>query len=228
MAETMKTSIEGNSKIHHILLLTDSRGRGMDGYISNSREFVYTIEVYPGATLERIKNRLLLLHNMGRLSHSCDAIFIFAGICNVTRLVYSPYRAAIPKYTTDNEIFEGFKSECEQLINGVTEQIKVPIIFAPIVGIDLVAYAKGPMAHLYESQPIVDSSILLINNFIRTVNGERGLPTPNTSTVIHRCRGRDRGYRTHYCKLTDGCHPNGEVMEYWAQAFVSCCANLFG
>lgn len=103
----------------------------------------------------------------------------------------------------------------------------IPLLLSLIVGIDLIHYAGQYSRDLYEMQPILDEVITLVNIHIRRNNEENGLPTLNTSSCIHRCRGKSRGYRTHYQKLADGCHPTEEVKEEWAKAIKDCCARIF-
>lgn len=64
------------------------------------------------------------------------------------------------------------------------------MILSPTVGIDLVMYAGRYSTALHVQQPTVDNVIVQINCFIREINTQNGLPTPNTSYCIHRCRGR--------------------------------------
>lgn len=134
-----------------------------------------------------------------------------------------PYRAAIPQEGSAEEILKSFKEECD-LLNGI--QTSAPILLTPIVGIDLIRYAGQWDDSLYEMQPLVDEVTMMINGYIRKANNSRGLPTPNTSSCVHRCRGKDKGYRTHYQKLFDGCHPVDEVKAIWANAIVSSCHDI--
>lgn len=220
------------NRVHNILLLADSRGRGIERLVNNNAQgFVFRVEVEPGANLRKLTNKLLKMCSEGSVT-KFNAVIIFAGICNITKIVYVPNRAAVPRYNTDGETLSAFKSECQHLFSEVKDKVHVPIIISPTVGIDLMVYAEGPLQtvtsnSLFKQQPVIDSSVVMINKFIREVNGGNGLPSPNTSYSIHRCRGHNRGYRTHYIKLCDGCHPSDEVKENWSQAFIACCEKLF-
>lgn len=224
---------EGNevNRANKVLLLTDSRGRDLEGLINNNdMGLVFQVEVESGANLRKITNKLSRMCNNGSVL-SYNAIIVFAGICNVTKIMYIPNRVAVPRHNTDIEVLNEFKSECQHLFNKIGGRIEVPVIISPIVGIDLLVYAEGPLqpgttSTLFKQQSVVDSAVVMINNFIREVNSGKGLPSPNTSYCIHRCRGRSRGYRTHYIKLVDGCHPSEEVKENWSQAFLACCAKF--
>lgn len=134
-----------------------------------------------------------------------------------------PYRAAVLQNNSVDKILEVFEEECNML-NKI--QASVPILLVPIVGIDLIQYAGQQSKMLFEMQPIVDRATIMINNFIKDVNSSKGLPSPNTSSCIHRCRGRKKGFRTHYQKLFDGCHPTDEVKILWANAMVDSCQQI--
>lgn len=134
-----------------------------------------------------------------------------------------PYHAAIPQKSTANEIMKLFEEECDRL-EGI--QTTVPILLTPIVGINLIQYAGHWNKMLYELQLLVDEVTMMINGYIKRINSYRGLPTPNTSSCIHRCRGRNKGHRTHYQKLYDGCHPNEEIKAVWAKAIMDSCQQI--
>lgn len=101
--------------------------------------------------------------------------------------------------------------------------LPIPVLLSPIVGVDLVKYAGQYSEQLFEMQKQVDAIIPAVNIYVKKANDEMGLITPNISSCIHKCRGRGKGYRTHYVKLTDGCHPSEEVKSVWADAMVNCC-----
>lgn len=113
-----------------------------------------------------------------------------------------------------------FRSEC----GGISAaNSNIPVLLTPIVGIDLVQYAGHWNVSLYKMQPTIDEVITTVNTYIRSFNKDRGLPTPNMSSCILGCRGKNKGYRTHYQKLYDGCHPTEEIKEIWALAIIDCC-----
>lgn len=134
---------------------------------------------------------------------------------------------AIPRYNDIDKIVSEFVKECSHLLESSKAVIHVPVILAPTVGINMTAYAGYHNAALFAQQPIVDNAVTQINRFIRETNAQNGLMTPNTSTCIHRSRGKGKGYRTHYIKLYDGCHPSDEVKSNWAEAIICCCVEFF-
>lgn len=210
----------------NIVLLADSRGRGLEAGLNRSPDSMrFHVETYPGARLKDLINRA------GHLSKAkkdgkpiYNLIIIFGGICSITKIAYMPYRAAVLRHDTVDELLANYKSECE---DKEMSKCSIPLLLVPIVGIDLIQYAGCWNKALYEMQPIVDETVTLVNIHTRRVNEKNGLPTPNTSSCIHRCRGGNRGYRTHYQKLSDGCHPTEDIKKEWVKAIIECCRMIF-
>lgn len=182
----------------------------------------FHVDVHPGARIGSLMDAVQLASTKANGS-TYDLIVVFAGICNITSITYMPYRAAILKNNSVDTILEMFEEECNRM-EGV--QSAIPVLFTPIVGIDLIHYAGHWNNTLFEMQPLVDKVTMMINDVIRRINNSKGLPTPNTSSCIHRCRGRDKGYRTHYQKLYDGCHPTEQVKIVWANAIADSCQKI--
>lgn len=207
-----------------IKILADSRGRGLLPILQEIGGPQYLLEIYPGASIPVLADKMI----DGTIdSPNYDLIIIFGGICSVTKIVYRPHRIAVPRYTSANEILNQYKGSCESLLKRAADHSSIPILLSPIVGMDLVAYA-GQCSdqlsdQLFDMQVVIDEAVAHINRFIRDSNDRRGLVTPNVASCIHRCRGRGKGYRSHYRKLTDGCHPSEEVKQYWAKGLNECC-----
>lgn len=97
-----------------VLLLSDSRGRGLEKLLNDNKwNIAFRVETYPGATVKRINEKLSVLRNRGGVK-DYDLIIIFAGICNVTKIVYQPDRVAVLRFDTAEEIENEFKKECSQ------------------------------------------------------------------------------------------------------------------
>lgn len=171
------------NRVRNILLLADSRGRGMEVILNDNKlGFIFHVVSEPGANLRTLTNKLLKMCDTGSVIQF-EAVFIFAGICNATKIMYVPNRVAVPRYSTDSEILGAFKSECQHLFWAIENEVHVPVILSPIVGIDMWAYARGPLQAetsdiLFKQQPIVDSAVVMINN-LDGMNDEKGLPSPN-------------------------------------------------
>lgn len=82
------------------------------------------------------------------------------------------------------------------------------------VRVQLTRYS-GDDQLVYQYQPIIDQSIPLINSMIKSVNARHGLPTPNIAHTIHHCHEKRGKYRTRYCQLMDGCHPDAATFRCW-------------
>lgn len=209
-----------------VLLLSDSRGRDLEELLNaNLKGISFRVMMESGATINRIKEKLLRI-NKDSLQ-GINLIIVFAGVCNTTKIVYQPSRMAVLRYSEVDKIVSEFMRECTDLIESARAAINVPVMLAPTVGINMTAYAGYHNAALFAQQPTVDNAVIQINSYIREVNAQNGLITPNTSYCIHRNKGKGKGYRTHYIKLYDGCHPSDEVKTNWSEALVSCCVKFF-
>lgn len=199
--------------------MSDSRGRGLADLLNGSdASFSFTVEVYPGASISSLQDKLSRVNR-----NMYDLIIILGGICSVTKITYMPYRAAVPRFGTAEKVLQRFTEECAALLTEAVTHLPTSVLLSPLVGIDLIRYAGHDNEYLYEMQSLVDIVIPKINTYVKKVNDDRGLASPNISTCIHWCRGRGKGYRTHYLKLTDGCHPSDEVMLVWTRALIECC-----
>lgn len=198
-----------------VLVLADSRGRDLEKLLNEKGNVTkFTVEILPGASITVLVRRLhRIIADSKNLKY--DLVVILGGICSITRMIHRPYRAAVPQLNSVDELMSKINGELELLHEN---QVTTPILLAPTVGIDLVRYAGQWSDDLYNMQPLVDKTVLKLNERMKMINVNNGLPTPNTSSCIHRCRGKGRGYRTHYQKLCDGCHLNEEVKEIWAKA----------
>lgn len=209
-----------DQKKRKVFLIADSRGRDLEKRLNNYNSHIqFCVKVHPGASISWLiaKTHQLLGSNDGKMY---SLAVVFGGICDITKISYMPYRAAIPRMETASELIENFKSSCE----GANIFIpNIPILLTPIVGIDLIQYAGHWDESLFGMQPMIDDVVPVVNSFIKSHNRDRGLPTPNKASCIHRCRGKNKGHRTHYQKLYDGCHPTEEVKENWAKAISECC-----
>lgn len=207
-----------------VLLLTDSRGRELEKLLNaNQWGLDFRVTMESGATITRIAEKLSLMNKDSVQEFS----LISAGICSITKIVYQPSRMAVLRSNEVDKIVSEFEKECLHLIENARAITHVPVMLSPIVGIDMIAYAGHYNALLYAQQPIVDNTVAQVNRLIREANMQNGLPTPNTSYCIHRNKGKGKGYRSHYIKLYDGCHPNEEVKANWVKAILNCCSRYF-
>lgn len=147
------------------------------------------------------------------------------GICDITSLSRLPFKRLTPTYSSVSETVENFERIFAVFRESVSLFTKIPIIVLPIVGVHLLRYSNED-ASLHPLQPIIDQAIPLINNIVRTVNGRSGLPTPNIADSIHHSHGGGGRYRTRYCRLYDGCHPNNDTLKIWAREILKSMTNF--
>lgn len=208
-----------------VLVLADSRGRDLEEKLNESGvKIEFKVEVSPGASMRALIQRLSEIAEGNNNGPNYQLIVILGGICSITKIKYLPYRAAVPRENSVEELMLSFNAELELLYK---KQLTISIILAPIVGIDFIRYAGHWSEELYQMQPLIDIIIPMVNRRMIELNDNNGLPTPNTSSCVHHCRGKGRGYRTHYQKLSDGCHPGEEVKGIWAKALCECCKIFF-
>lgn len=203
-----------------VLVLTDSRGRDLEEMMNENSEYIgFQVKVFPGASIGTLAKKLhrILGVNRGSRYH---LVVILGGICSITKIEYMPYRVAMPRMESTDGLMSIINNEFDMLFGS---KLDIPILLAPTVGIDLTRYAGQWNEELFRMQPLIDRTILEVNTRMREINDDNGLPTPNTSSCVHHCRGKGRGYRTHYQKLYDGCHPDEEVKAVWAKVLVNCC-----
>lgn len=204
--------------------MADSRGRGLESLLNQeSANIKFRVAVLPGAQISRLSE--VLIRKL-RQEDVPNMVIILGGICSITKITYNPTKAATLRYNNEDELVHCFEKECDFTQIGVNHGL--PILLSPIVGMDLQKYAGFMDKDLFQMQPTLDSAVIRINRLIRETNELNGLPTPNTSSCIHRCRGKNKGYRTHYCKLYDGCHPSAEVLDIWSETIKACCNYYFG
>ena len=192
-----------------ILILTDSRGRLLQETIKGMTELVVDVSVYPGAGLDELFTKPL----NKALLEKYDKVYIMGGICNITVRDRRTRITELRSFTL-NDITTKFEAIITTgLANLDTE---IPVVLAPIVGIDLNRYNRLPGVSPF--QQLINDSVVAVNRLIITTNSRRGLSTPWVATLIHQNKGR--GIKVHrYKHLADGCHFTDRALEYCATEF---------
>lgn len=207
-----------------VLCIGDSRLRYLQPLLNdNMRNILFNCHVFSGATLGHLLFHMRVLLQYASASYY-DYIIVMGGICDITSLTRSPSKRLTPKYASVAETIENFERVLAVFRESARLFTQTPIIFAPIVGVHLSYYCGGDMS-LFPVQPIIDQSVPLINNIIRDVNSSHGLPTPNIADSIHHSHGRGGRYRTRYCRLYDGCHPNQDTLLIWSREILKSITN---
>ena len=118
-----------------VLILTDSRGQHLQGYLPDSGELKYHVIHQGGANFNTLADLAILnIHH-----YQPDYIVIFGGLCNIT------IRYKETKYTELRDhpaaIQDNFPDAMLNLSMKISVVSNVPIMFCPVVGVDLKRYS---------------------------------------------------------------------------------------
>lgn len=207
-----------------VLCIGDSRLRHLQPLLNNNmRNIHFNCYVFPGATLGHLtyQLRLLLQNDESKYAY----VVMLGGICDLTSLSRSPCKQLVPAYSTVSSMVENFERIFALTRESILLFTRIPTVFIPLVGVQLSKYSNDD-GSVFQYQPIIDQSIPLINNIIRSVNSQQGLLTPNVAHSIHHCHGKRGSYRTRYCRLFDGCHPDSDTQLRWAQEILKSITNM--
>lgn len=212
---------------HRILIVGDSRVRHLQEVLDlTSLNLSYMVITLPGAKLSDIAIKTIAELSYCDLYHY-ELVILAGGINNVSKLVYGPTRHAVPRYRSSRDLVTSTLWEMEKAVGKIKSYFDVPVAMASLSGISLVNYSPQYHGKLYNMQPLVDSSIIALNNMVRGLNRRNGLRTPDLSSDVHRCSGHGGHYRTHYAYLYDGLHPSCLLRSKWADKIVSYCVQMF-
>lgn len=214
-------------KTYRFLCIGDSRLRFIQYWLNNNqRNMKFSCYVFPGATLGYLAYQLRLILEQSKGPYY-DYIVVIAGLCDITTLERtSSTRVVKPAYSTVPALVDNFERlfSLFRLTVGLFTQI--PIMYSTIAGIHLGRYASSDSEDFYYLQPTIDIAIPLINIIIKRVNEWNGMPTMDLAYSIHRAKGRGGRYRTRYCRLSDGCHPDEGTRREWAEEILKKVTNF--
>lgn len=216
-----------DNRVFRILCIGDSRLAHLQyGLNINLRALKFNCYVFPGATMGYLAYQLRLILAQSD-SNYYDFVVVVAGICDITLLDRSlSTRVAKPAYSTVEQMVDNFERLFSLFRLTTSLYTQLPIIYSTIAGIHLNRYAGSESVQLYNLQPIIDTAIPLINVIIKRVNGWNGFPTIDLAYSIHHAKGRGGRYRTRYCRLTDGCHPNDTTRGEWVREILKKLTNF--
>lgn len=196
-----------------ILLAGDSRIRHMDLDLNaKDTDFAYICKCLPGANLKKVVQSVtaIIRHN-----NTFSLIIIFAGINDVTQLIRKPLKFVRSRFLSVEDTVEHLQQSLNEGLNTIKAATQIPVAFCPIIGLSLPVYSPQNSRAIYQ-QPIVEESVLQVNQYIYSLNVENHVPTPHIESTIHKCKGRSRRLINHYDKLHDGCHPDPQTRAVWA------------
>lgn len=149
------------------------------------------------------------------INNTFSLIVIFCGINDVTHLVRKPVKYVKARFLSIDDTVDHLKQRIDEGLISLRAVTQIPVVFSPLVGLDLAAYSPNNSRACYQ-QPIIDQSVLQINKYIYSVNSENHVPTPLIESTIHKYKGKTRAIINHYTKLHDGCHPDPQTRAVWA------------
>lgn len=214
-------------RMYRILCIGDSRLRSLQHRLNdNQRNMRFSCYVFPGASMGYLAYQLRLILAQCD-TYYYDYIILVAGICDITCIdKSSSSRVAKPAYVTTASLVDNFERLFSLFRLTVSLFTQVPIVYSTIPGIHLNQYARSDSPDLFLLQPVIDTAIPLINIMIRRVNGWNGLPTIDLAYSIHHPKGKGGRYRTRYCRLSDGCHPDENTRYEWVQEILKKMTNF--
>ena len=200
-----------------VLMVTDSRGKGLQKRFDKVAPSIITVVVKKGADLYRLFSTALK-----RLSHThYNVVIISGGICSVTKL--DNRRKAVLKYDSSDDLVEAVKKTLKKCMK--TAKIDFPnarFIITPTVGIDLTRYNKEDTPR--ETQKTLNFMITALNGLL-THSNIPNTPIPWFAKKVHACKGKG-GWSHKYKLLKDGCHYGKEMKDFVVEQVVESLKKL--
>ena len=200
----------------NILLITDSRGHGMDKALNN-----VTLHMAPNLQFDVFHkgganiNSVIPYAIQHARNKSFDQVYFAIGVNDLTTL------------HTKGKVTGTF-TECGNLVetleNRYDSAVKSLKFLAPklyyLIGIDIAKYNKEPHNDsLDEMQTAIDTGIPILNAAIDAINIQNHVLGPWLSNTVH-CL--INGKRVHkYCMLPGGIHPDERTCNVWAKKLIS-------
>jgi len=205
----------------HILLISDSRGRGLkakiQSFTSQDLEINYEEIVLPGATLETIYKRIT--RSRRRQRTTWDLIIINAGICNFTNRKFCRGNRYL-EYTTSK------LDETRKTIDQILENFGTQVHICTITPASLAKYSTDrpeETPQVKEEQDHLLKDIEEVNQHIVDRNIQKDCPTINlasntyTRTLKKQGNKRKRIEKFSPKELEDGVHPTQKLQDIWAK-----------
>lgn len=228
MAGSMYTTISGK---RNILLITDSRGRFLQGYLNHhNRNFLmvnYTVEVHSGSKL----NRLWRLTKQRIQENNFDLIYLLGGICDITHKQYVRGNKVYWPNMDQGQIGSELIDEYVRIVtefNGLKNKNNTKICLIPEVGGDFIRYNNAsPTNDNLVKQSAIELSLPTIQKAAKNANQQLEMPTPWIIDTIFR-RNKRGELVPEYQRLEDGIHPTQRAAERAAIAYIKHAHNFFG
>ena len=224
-----------------ILIISDSRGSALQKHIFGSDEFSFpaieelsktcsiTIQVFKGATLERLENKI---SNISKQKYY-HLIILLGGICNLTTVTIERGLKLL-HYISDTARTDSIKHTLTRL----DKRYKAQLHIGRIVPACLEGYfehhnpGKSSPPYLSSQQEQLNNDLEDLNSFITSINNNRGQERIDLDTKVHKasCKSaKTKGGRRKRAKrqviqkdlLPDGVHPSSELTKKWINRLAS-------
>jgi len=233
---------------HHILIGTDSRGRGLADFIKYINPFPSNwanhLIILPGRNISAITDDIINKIKILPVEEDSQILVAIAGgICNLTeKRNINNGRGYLLNYSTELSAFKvnSVQTSIQESFNKLTEYNAI-IKFATIPPVSL---AKNAMhfshtlsnqqtQNLVSQQSQLETDIQLINNYISSVNEANGARTIRWDNDIIKHHMKRRGTKKTLKKITkfvynnmdDGVHPNSYLRCKWFYALCQSIVN---
>ena len=207
----------------HILIVTDSRGRGLQPFLASriSRQLAaIQVDVLPGATLETIT-----AHLQSKIDRNTDLTIIAGGICNFTQKCKENNEKLLAYHRTEGKV-----EHVKDLLVQVAGELQGKLAIATIPPASLKRYYtrfnnKEPPAALDQQQKELLQDIAEVNRDITTINKAANLKVIDLHTQCFsnsldrkkknrsNTERRRKIFNEHL--LPDGVHPNSTLEHKW-------------
>ena len=146
------------------LLVTDSRGRGMQKYLDQLAPDIYDVDPYPGENIKKLLTRAARVFD----PDFHDSIMIMGGICSLTQRDKIDKITHVRSYDIDRSVRKFRKSIRQGLEKIDKKHPGIQVTLVPTVGINLTVFDKIPADPV--EQYTLDSTVMAANKVIIEMN----------------------------------------------------------
>ena len=201
-------------------IVADSRGVGLEELIATPKGYRALVLIKSGATLQDLLTMSKNIIN----NRPCEAVLILGGVCSFT--TKEDGQVIFPHATAD-DAYDTLKNLIKSVLSSLDKFDSTPVIMCPFVGVELNRANDPKRSNIKHKKPhpqqgTLNEAAIRINEFIKTIDLERGFTAPNIDTAVHKDHGQSLGWRHSYSKLYDGVHPTAAVLSSWAKKILEC------
>lgn len=220
---------------NHILIATDSRGRGLKDFLAKTTLFPQShvhLGIFPGGNFSTVSNKVW--NEVLSLQSLNDKIeihaYVAAGICSLTKKIRHPNKSYEIFYHRNTENLDQLKQDITDFYrDSVYHNIYGKVVHIPPVSLAKCnANCNSPSSisspALATQQLHLEEDIKSLNNQISTINKQFQKTSvrwdKDLQTTKQKLRGRNKKIKVLkstpcYNDLYDGVHPNVQLSEKW-------------